>query len=122
MLMALASSMYAADMTIWHRQPASQWNEATPIGNGRLGAMIFGNTDTERIQLNEDSLWSGAPQDADNPDALKALTEKSANCCSQAQRAKPAIEAAKLRKTLPTLREDCRFFKIPVSPASRAGA
>lgn len=63
----------AADMTIWHRQPANQWNEATPIGNGRLGAMIFGRTDAERIQLNEDSLWSGAPQDADNPEALEAL-------------------------------------------------
>jgi alpha-L-fucosidase 2 len=65
----------AAEMTIWHRRPASQWNEATPVGNGRLGAMIFGRTGTERIQLNEDSLWSGAPQDADNPEALKALPQ-----------------------------------------------
>jgi alpha-L-fucosidase 2 len=48
-------------MTIWHRQPANHWNEATPVGNGRLGAMIFGKSDSERIQLNEDSLWSGAP-------------------------------------------------------------
>jgi alpha-L-fucosidase 2 len=63
----------AAEMTIWHRQPATQWNEATPVGNGRLGAMIFGRAGTERIQLNEDSLWSGAPQDADNPEALEAL-------------------------------------------------
>jgi alpha-L-fucosidase 2 len=62
-------------MTIWHRQPANHWNEATPVGNGRLGAMIFGKSDSERIQLNEDSLWSGAPQDADNPQALEALPE-----------------------------------------------
>ena len=62
-------------MTIWHAQPAANWNEATPIGNGRLGAMIFGGANTERIQLNEDSLWSGAPQDADNPKALEALPE-----------------------------------------------
>lgn len=63
------------DLTIWHRQPARDWNEATPIGNGRLGAMVFGGVNSERIQLNEDSLWSGAPQDADNPRALEALPE-----------------------------------------------
>lgn len=64
-----------ADLTIWHRQPAKNWNEATPIGNGRLGAMIFGGITTERIQLNEDSLWSGAPQDADNPKAFEVLPQ-----------------------------------------------
>ena len=63
------------DLTVWHAQPAKIWNEATPIGNGRLGAMIFGGVNTERIQLNEDSLWSGAPQDADNPRALEVLPE-----------------------------------------------
>jgi len=65
----------ADDLTIWHKQPAKNWNEATPVGNGRLGAMIFGGVITERIQLNEDSLWSGAPQDADNPKALEVLPE-----------------------------------------------
>jgi len=63
------------DLKIWHEAPAKNWNEATPIGNGRLGGMIFGDVRAERIQLNEDSLWSGAPQDADNPEALKALPE-----------------------------------------------
>jgi len=62
-------------LTVWHRQPAQNWNEATPIGNGRLGAMIFGGVNSERIQLNEDSLWSGAPQEADNPRAREALPE-----------------------------------------------
>lgn len=67
---------YAGDeLTIWHQQPAKDWNEATPIGNGRMGAMIFGGVNAERIQLNEDSLWSGAPQDADNPKALEALPQ-----------------------------------------------
>ena len=65
----------AGDLAIWHAQPAKNWNEATPVGNGRLGAMIFGNVKAERIQLNEDSLWSGAPQDADNPRALEVLPE-----------------------------------------------
>jgi len=65
----------ADDLTVWHRQPAKNWNEATPIGNGRLGAMVFGGVNSERIQLNEDSLWSGAPQDADNPKALEVLPQ-----------------------------------------------
>src|ERR1041384_2945954 len=60
-------------LVLWYRQPAKNWNEALPIGNGRLGAMIFGGVNLERLQLNEDSLWSGAPQDADNPAALEAL-------------------------------------------------
>lgn len=59
--------------TLWYRQPAANWNEALPVGNGRLGAMIFGGVHRERLQLNEDSLWSGAPQDADNPAALEVL-------------------------------------------------
>lgn len=61
--------------TLWYDQPAKNWNEALPIGNGRLGAMIFGGVTSERIQLNEDSLWSGAPQEADNPKALEVLPE-----------------------------------------------
>jgi len=49
------------------------WNEALPLGNGFLGAMVFGNTDTEIIQLNEDSIWYGEFRDRNNPDALKNL-------------------------------------------------
>lgn len=61
--------------SLWYTQPASVWTEALPVGNGRLGAMVFGGVAQERIQLNEDSLWSGGPQFADNPDALKHLDE-----------------------------------------------
>ena len=46
---------------LWYNQPASNWMEALPVGNGRLGAMVFGNPQHERIQLNEDSLWPGGP-------------------------------------------------------------
>lgn len=60
---------------MWYKQPAEAWTRALPIGNGRLGAMVFGGIERERIQLNEDSLWSGGPQDADNPEALKNLPE-----------------------------------------------
>lgn len=60
---------------LWYGQPAKNWNEALPIGNGRLGAMIFGGVQSERLQLNEDSLWSGSPSDNDNPQAREALPE-----------------------------------------------
>ena len=64
-----------SDLTLWYRQPAREWVEAVPIGNGRLGAMVFGDTKAERIQLNEDSLWDGCHRDRHNPRALKALPE-----------------------------------------------
>lgn len=50
-----------SDTVLWYKQPASKWMEALPIGNGRLGAMVFGDPNHERIQLNEDSMWSGGP-------------------------------------------------------------
>jgi alpha-L-fucosidase 2 len=74
-VLGIAAACAGDELTIWHQQPAKNWNEATPIGNGRIGAMIFGGVNAERIQLNEDSLWSGAPQDADNPKALEALPQ-----------------------------------------------
>ena len=59
---------------IWYREPAgAEWTRALPLGAGRLGAMVFGNVAEERIQLNEDSLWSGGPRDQVNPDAFTAL-------------------------------------------------
>src|SRR5688572_26161351 len=49
------------DLTLWYDKPAKQWVEALPIGNGRMGAMIFGGAEQERLQLNEDTLYSGEP-------------------------------------------------------------
>ncbi|UCD53035.1 MAG: glycoside hydrolase N-terminal domain-containing protein [Phycisphaerales bacterium] len=63
----------AGDLTLWYRQPANRWVEALPIGNGRLGAMVFGGIDKERIQLNEDTIWGGGPYDPTNPEAFAAL-------------------------------------------------
>ncbi|TFE27487.1 glycosyl hydrolase family 95 catalytic domain-containing protein [Cohnella luojiensis] len=60
---------------LFYRSPALQWEEAFPIGNGRLGAMVFGDACSERLQLNEDSLWHGGPRDRHNPDALAHLPE-----------------------------------------------
>jgi alpha-L-fucosidase 2 len=62
-------------LTLWYRQPAQEWTEALPVGNGRLGAMVFGGVARERLQLNEDTLWAGGPYDPDNTNALAALPE-----------------------------------------------
>lgn len=60
-------------MKLWYQKPAERWCEALPVGNGRLGGMIFGNPANEMIQINEDSVWSGKKLDRINPDALKNL-------------------------------------------------
>jgi len=60
---------------LWYRQPAREWTEALPVGNGRLGAMVFGNPAEELIQLNEESVWAGGPINNNNPLALKNLAE-----------------------------------------------
>ena len=64
-----------SDRTLWYDRPADKWTEALPIGNGRLGAMVFGKTADERIQLNEDTFWSGRPHDYTHPEARKHLDE-----------------------------------------------
>src|SRR6476646_8006023 len=56
---AAAENDEAVDMRLWYQKPAGPWEEALPVGNGRLGAMVFGGTSDERIQFNEDSLWTG---------------------------------------------------------------
>jgi len=60
-------------LILWYETPASEWTEALPLGNGRLGAMIFGGASQERIQLNEDTLWSGYPRDDVNEQAFAHL-------------------------------------------------
>lgn len=61
------------NLVLWYQKPAEVWTDALPIGNGRLGAMVFGGVARERIQVNEESLWDGGPRDTNNPKALKAL-------------------------------------------------
>ena len=64
-----------AAVTVWYRQPASKWSEAFPLGNGRIGAMVFGGIQNERVQLNEDTIWNGRKRDRVNPEAAKYLPE-----------------------------------------------
>ena len=63
------------DHRLWYDTPATCWLEAVPLGNSRLGAMVFGGTDVEEIQLNEETFWSGGPHNNNSPTALQYLTE-----------------------------------------------
>ncbi|HJV77099.1 MAG TPA: glycoside hydrolase family 95 protein [Paludibacter sp.] len=65
----------SSSLKLWYNQPAKQWVEALPVGNGRLGAMVFGDPSNELIQLNENTVWAGSPNRNDNPDAKASLPE-----------------------------------------------
>ena len=65
----------AEDLTLWYSRPAAEWTEALPVGNSRMGAMVYGGTDKETIQFNEETFWSGSPYNNDSPRALAALPE-----------------------------------------------
>jgi alpha-L-fucosidase 2 len=62
-------------LSLWYTKPAAQWVEALPVGNGRLGAMVFGGIDKECLQLNEDTLWAGGPYTPANPLGKEKLPE-----------------------------------------------
>jgi hypothetical protein len=62
-------------LRLWYTHPATQWVEALPVGNGRLGAMVYGDPYRETIQLNESTVWGGQPNRNDNPDSREALSE-----------------------------------------------
>jgi len=65
----------ASPLTLYYTGPATKWTEALPIGNGRLGAMVFGGANREHLQLNEGTLWAGGPYDPNNTNALAALPD-----------------------------------------------
>jgi alpha-L-fucosidase 2 len=65
----------ASELELWYREPAREWVEALPIGNGRFGAMVFGGVANDRLQLNEDTFWSGGPYESTNPEAREYLPQ-----------------------------------------------
>src|SRR5690242_6953841 len=71
--LSAAAALRGGEHMLWYAQPARSWVEALPVGNGRLGAMVFGGTDHERLQLNEDTFWQGGPYDPVNPEAKANL-------------------------------------------------
>jgi alpha-L-fucosidase 2 len=79
-ILAAATVLSAAetsgpDLTLRYDKPATKWTEALPLGNGRVGAMVFGGTEDERLQINEGTLWGGGPHDYTSPEAYSHLDE-----------------------------------------------
>jgi len=76
-LVAIAGNVAGGDgdLTLWYKQPATKWAEALPIGNGRLGALVFGKIADEQIILNEDTIWTGSPYEPSNPKGAAAMPE-----------------------------------------------
>ena len=75
MIMVHSLALYADDLKLWYSQPATTWTEALPLGNSRLGVMVFGGAGKEELQLNEETLWGGGPHRNDNPKALQVLPQ-----------------------------------------------
>ena len=71
----LSLGIKAEDLKLWYKQPAKAWEEALPLGNSRLGLMVFGGVPQEEFQLNEETMWGGGPYRNDNPQALSKLPE-----------------------------------------------
>jgi len=115
-------------LKLWYNKPAQKWTEALPVGNGRLGAMVYGTVQTERLQLNEDTLWSGQPVERDRVGAYKHLPEarrlifegKYAEAQSIMQREFMGPRLIRSYQTLGDLR--LRFGDIPPLQPSRTGS
>lgn len=75
LLILLAQMVGAQSHRLWYARPASHWLEALPVGNSHLGAMIYGGTDVEEIQLNEETFWSGSPHNNDSQESLEYLPQ-----------------------------------------------
>ncbi|MDF7824318.1 glycoside hydrolase family 95 protein [Pontiellaceae bacterium B12227] len=74
-LLLLQAAVFAADLRLTYDEPAKAWTDALPVGNGSMGAMVYGGTDTDRIQFNHDTLWVGKPHSYSRPGAVETLPE-----------------------------------------------
>lgn len=75
LMVACSAATIAQNHRLWYSKPATHWLEALPVGNSHMGAMIYGGTDTEEIQLNEETFWSGQPHNNNSTESLEALSE-----------------------------------------------
>ena len=71
----LSAGPASRTLKLWYDEPASRWEEALPLGNGRLGVMVYGGSGREELQLNEETIWAGGPHNNVSPEALAALPE-----------------------------------------------
>ena len=75
LLLLTGITAYAQELKLWYSRPAQNWTEALPLGNSRLGAMVYGGTAREELQLNEETFWAGSPYDNNNPKAREVLPQ-----------------------------------------------
>ncbi|MFN8349614.1 MAG: glycoside hydrolase N-terminal domain-containing protein [Spirosomataceae bacterium] len=75
LLLLQSAVVYAQEYTLWYNAPAEKWTEALPVGNGRIGAMVFGGVESDRIQFNEETLWTGEPRNPNREGAANYLAE-----------------------------------------------
>lgn len=73
LFLIVSNLVWGQDLKLWYSRPAQNWSEALPIGNSRLGAMVYGGTEREEIQLNEETFWAGSPYDNNNTNAVYVL-------------------------------------------------
>jgi len=121
---ASARAQSVGAQSLRYARPAARWEEALPLGNGRLGAMVFGRVAQERLQLNEDTLWAGGPYTPDNPAALAAIPAvrkllEAGRHAEAAALASAQVMAKPLRQmSYGTLGDVLLTFANPQSPAS----
>ena len=72
---AVAHAQQGNGLKLWYNKPAVAWEEALPLGNGKTGAMVFGGLVTERLQLNDNTLWSAYPESGNNPNGPAVLPQ-----------------------------------------------
>jgi alpha-L-fucosidase 2 len=108
-LLLLVARPLAAQLVLWYPRPAREWVEALPVGNGRLGAMVFGGTAAERIQFNESTVWSGAPHDYSHPGASEVLDSLRALLFAGKQREADALASARVM-SLPLAQQRYQAF------------
>ncbi|MBQ5705094.1 MAG: glycoside hydrolase N-terminal domain-containing protein, partial [Bacteroidaceae bacterium] len=65
--MNICVALVAEELRLWYTSPARTWVEALPVGNSRMGAMVYGGTEYEQLQLNEETFWAGGPHNNNNP-------------------------------------------------------
>ena len=73
LFLLISNLVSGQDLKLWYSQPAQNWSEALPIGNSRLGAMVYGGIEREELQLNEETFWAGSPYNNNNPNAVHVL-------------------------------------------------
>jgi alpha-L-fucosidase 2 len=98
-----------APLALWYPRPARAWVEALPVGNGHLGAMVFGGTAAERIQFNESTVWSGAPHDYSHPGASAVLDSLRALLFAGKQREADSLASVRVM-SLPLNQERYQAF------------